>query len=116
MKAIIKSRNAFDPQSFNFSKVSVDNFSKEIKLGNRKAIQTTDIAIKILKQNVDIFGSYICHFCSVCVDKGTFPSTLKHANITPVVKKGYRGSKENYQPVSILTVISKIFENLYATR
>ena len=36
---------------------------------------------------------------------------LKNANITPVFKKGYRGSKENYRPVSILPVISK-FETL----
>ena len=28
------------------------------------------------------------------------------------LKKGYRGSKENYRPVSILPVISKIFEKL----
>ena len=91
-------RNAFDPQFFNFSKVSVDDVLKEInKLGNRKAIQITDIPVKILKQNADIFGSYICHFLNVCVDTGTFPSVLKHANITPVFKKGYRSSKENYR-------------------
>ena len=91
-------RNAFNPQSFNFSKVSVDDVLKEInKLGNRKAIQNTDIPVKILKQNADIFGSYICHFLNVCVDKGTFPSVLKHADNTPVFKKGYRGSKENYR-------------------
>ena len=78
--------NAFNPQSFNFSKVSVDDVLKEInKLGNRKAIQNTDIPVKILKQNADIFGSYICHFFNVCVNKGTFPSVLKHADITPVI-------------------------------
>ena len=77
----------------NFSKVSVDDVLKEInKLGNRKAIQNTGIPVKILKQNADIFGSYICHFFNVCVDEGTFPSVLKHASITPVFKKGYRGS------------------------
>ena len=90
-------RNSFNPQSFNFSKVSVDDVFKEInKLGNRKGIQNTNISVKILKQNADIFGSYICHFFNVCVDKGTFPSVLKHANITPFLKKGYSGSKENY--------------------
>ena len=109
-KAIMKFRNhpsvsgitnAFNLQSFNFSKVNVDDVLKEInKLGNRKAIQKTDIPVKILKQNADIFGSYICHFFNVCVDKGTFPSVLKHADITPVFKKGYRGSRENYRPVS----------------
>ena len=90
-------RNVFNPQSFNFSKVSTDDVLREItKLDNRKAIQNTGITVKILKQNADIFGSYICHFVNVCVDKRTFPYVLKHANITPVFKKGYRNSRENY--------------------
>ena len=59
------------------------------KLGNRTAIQITDI--KILKQNADIFGNYVCHFFNVCVDKGTFPSILEHDNITPVFKKRIHG-------------------------
>ena len=81
-------RNAFNLQSFNFSKVSVDNVLKEInKLGNRKAMQSTDIPVKILKQNADIFGSDICHFFNECVDKAIFPSVLKHANITMSLKK-----------------------------
>ena len=105
-------RNSFNPQSFNFSQVSVDVLKEINKLDNRKAIQNTYIPVKILKQNADIFGSHICHFFDVCVDKGTFPSVLKHANITRVFKKGYRGSKEIYRPVSILPVISKIFEKL----
>ena len=122
LKAIMKFRkhpsvsvitNAFKQQIFNFSKVRVDDVLEEInKLGNRKAIQNTDIPVKIPKQNPDIFGSCICHFFNVCVDKGTFPSVLKHADITPAFKKGYRGSKENYRPVSILPVISRIFEKL----
>ena len=92
--------------SLSFSKVSVDDVLKEInKLGDRKVIQSTDIPVKILKQNADIIGSYIFHFLDVYIDKGTFPSALKHANITSVFK-------ENYRPVSILTGISKIFEKL----
>ena len=53
-----------------------------------------------------------CHFFNICVDKSQFPSVLKHANTTPVFKKGHRCSKENYRPVSILPVIYKIFEKL----
>ena len=56
-----------------------------------------DIPLKILKQNADIFGSYICHVFNVCVDNnGTFSSVLKHPNITPVFKMGYRGSKVQF--------------------
>ena len=37
---------------------------------------------------------------------------MKLANVTPVLKKGARISKNNYRPVSILPVLSKLFERL----
>ena len=38
-------RSAFNPQSFSFSKVSIDDVLKKInKLGNGKLIQCTDIS------------------------------------------------------------------------
>ena len=42
-------RNAFNPQSFNFSKVCVDVLKEINKLGNRKAKQNTNIPAKIPK-------------------------------------------------------------------
>ena len=86
---------------------------KEIrKVDLRKATQDNDIPVRILKQNSDIFGSYICDFFNECVDKGVFQPIIKNVNITPVFKKAFRGSKGNYRPVSILPIISKIFEKL----
>ena len=82
------------------------------KLGPRKATQNTDIPIRILKQNSDISGNYICDFFNECVGKDVFSSILKNTNITSVFKKGFRGSKDNYRPVSIIPIISKIFEKL----
>ena len=76
---------------FSFSSVFVADVKKEIrKLDPRKATQNTDIPVRILKQNSDIFGNYICDFFNECVDKGVFPSILKNANITPVFQKGFR--------------------------
>ena len=98
---------------FSFSNVSAADVKKEIrKLDPRKATENTDIPVRILKQNSDIFGNYICDFFNECVDKGVFPSILKNANITPIFKKDFRGSKDNYRPVSVLPIISKIFEKL----
>ena len=65
-----------------------------------------------MKENADIFASSLCDFFNQSIENFEFPSILKNANITPVFKKGYRGSKENYHPVSIFPVISKIFEKL----
>ena len=40
----------------------------------------------------------------------SFPCTIKLANFTPAYKKGNRSEKSNYQPVSILPNISRVFE------
>ena len=86
---------------FSFSNVSVANVKREIrKLDPRKANQNTNIPVRMLKHNSDIFGNYICNFFNECVDKSVFPSTLKNDNITPVFKKGFTGSKGNYRLVT----------------
>ena len=41
---------------------------------------------------------------------GNFPDKLKLADITPVFSKNNPLEKENYRPVSVLPVVSKIFE------
>ena len=46
------------------------------------------------------------------LDEGTFPDSLKTANITPVFKKDSRTDKTNYRPVSVLPNLSKIYERL----
>ena len=98
---------------FEFSFVSVDEVLKEIKkLNPRKTAQSTDVPVKIFKDNADIFAGYICRFFNESLNFCKFPSILKRANFTPVFKTGCRGSKENYRPVSILPVMSKIFGKL----
>ena len=43
---------------------------------------------------------------------GNFPDKLKLEDITPVIKKNNPLEKENYRPVSVLTVVSKISERV----
>ena len=43
---------------------------------------------------------------------GEFPSNLKNSDVTPVFKQNNRLIKENYRPVSVLPIISKVFEKL----
>ena len=98
---------------FSFSNACVADVKKEIrKLDHRKTNHITDIPVRILKQNPDIFGNYICDFFNECVNKGVSPSILKNSNITTVFKQSFRRSKDNYRPVSILPIICKIFEKL----
>ena len=44
--------------------------------------------------------------------KGTFPDQLKIADIVPILKKEDQNDKTNNRPISLLPLISKIFEKV----
>ena len=46
------------------------------------------------------------------LSQGIFPDSLKFANITPVHKKDEATDKQNYRPVSVLPLLSKVFEKV----
>lgn len=47
-----------------------------------------------------------------CFSEGYFPKIWKTANIVPVHKKGSKTDIENYRPISILNVLSKLMERV----
>ena len=75
-----------------------------------KVSQYSDIPTKIIKENLDIFSNFICESINNSIKSSIFPSCLKHADVTPLHKKCNKSLKENYRPVSILPILSKVFE------
>ena len=64
--SIISIKNLNKGSRFDSCRVGDQDVIKEIKkLSTRKAIQYTDLPIKILKENSDIFGNYICDFSMI---------------------------------------------------
>ena len=99
--------------NFCFKEVSIEEIQKEIlNLNDKKASQNSDIPTKIIKENSDIFENVLCSFINDSIKSFTFPSCLKKADVTPIHKKGKKDKKENYRPVNILPVLSKIFERI----
>jgi hypothetical protein len=47
------------------------------------------------------------------LDEGIFPSILKFNSITPILKSGNATDVANYRPISILSHLSKLFENIF---
>ena len=43
---------------------------------------------------------------------GEFPNNLESADAMPVFKNNNPLNKENYRPVTVLLIVSKVFENL----
>ena len=77
-----------------------------------KATRKGDIPAKILKSSINAYLSELTIFINNCLKKGVFPDDLKLADITPIFKKEDSLNKENYQPVSILPHLSKVFERI----
>ena len=104
-----KSKN----EKFSFHEVNNENIERGImRLNKNKASQKSDIPIRIIKDNVDIFADFLCETVNCTIKTSNFPSCLKLADITPLHKKGRKDNKENYRPVSILPTLSKIFERI----
>ena len=96
---------------FSFREVIFKEIETEIRLLKlNKASQYSDIPTKIIKENSDTFSNFICESISNSIKSSIFPSCLKDADATPLHKKCNKSLKENYGPVSILPILSKVFE------
>ena len=102
--------------SFYFLPVDKNTVIKEIrKLKSSKPVQDTDIHVKILKENAEVFAEYIYLQYNEAISSSNFPNCFKFANIAAAFKQGSRNQKNNYKPISILPLISKIFKKLMTT-
>jgi len=68
------------------------------------------ITSELFKLINDDICSSITIIINQSLNSGIFPSRLKIAKITPIHKKGSKDKIENYRPISVLPIISKIFE------
>ena len=98
---------------FSFRKVTYEGTLNEINsLDTSKSTQSQDISFKIIKGNADIIANFILQNFIKCIIDGKSPDQLRKADVSPVFKKGNRNDKTNYEPVSILPSLSKIYEYL----
>ena len=90
--------------SFNFETIKQDHVLKKIKsLDISKTSQNTDVPFKIIKENA----------VNEAIQSGNFPSCLKWADVTPILKKGLRSQVDNYRPVSFFQMYRDYLKDLY---
>ena len=81
-------------------------------LSNNKASQETDMPVRVVKENAEYFAEIICSQFNESINSSKFPLSFKLANATPVFKNESTNHKNNYRPISILPLISKVFEKI----
>ena len=107
--------NAIIENKFEFTDVTSDNIEKEIrKLDPKKASIQNDIPTKILIGSNDIVCNYLSSIYNNSKNNQNYPLSLKVADVTPIHKAKERTLLKNYRPVSLIPVISKLYErNMY---
>lgn len=62
----------------------------------------------------------ITFFLTICINEcfsqGVYPDSLKVARVTPIYKGGDKQIPRNYQPISVLSSLNKIFERMISDR
>lgn len=77
---------------------------------------TDEIRPKPLKAVSQIVSTPIAHICNLIMEKGVFPAKMKLARVTAIHKGGSFDDVNNYRPISVLSVFSKIAEHIINKR
>ena len=67
---------------------------------------------RILKELSSELANPLCSLFNSSLSSGSFPSSWKEANVTPIFKKDDASNVSNYRPISLLNTIGKVMEKL----
>lgn len=100
----------FPPTSTN----EVICFIKELKSTNSSGVDgVSNKAVKAIHVNIAPIFAFIAN---LSMETGVFPEQFKTAVIVPIHKKGDKTDVNNYRPISLLPVFSKILEKIIKIR
>lgn len=99
--------------SFSFEPVLPRDIEIEIfKIPSNKTHGLYSCPTRLLKSAGHIIAVPLASIINISVEKGVFPTKLKHAKITPVFKDGDETDPNNYRPISLLSIFNRIFEKV----
>ena len=127
--AAVRLKRAFGSVSFKKRSVdqkvngSIPNFKFELVneslvvktlqgLKASKASGLDNISPSMLKDAAVVVAKPLTRIVIESLSQGTVPSEWKYAKVTPLYKKGMSTDMDNYRPISVLPVVSKVLERV----
>ena len=97
----------------NFQTVQPNTMSNLLKSCNvNKAAGIDNVSGRFLKDGADVLGIPITQICNLSIRLSHFPKDCKVAKLKPLYKKGTKTDPKNFRPISLLSIVSKIFEKV----
>ena len=101
------------PNSYSFSLVSENRVLGYLKnLSAKKATGLDGIPSRFVRDGASVIACPLTHVINLSLIQGVVPEDLKSARVVPLFKKNDKTEVGNYRPVSILTILSKVFERV----
>ena len=75
-----------------------------------------NLPMGIIKEAISAISEPITHIINLSLSSGVVPRELKIARVIPIFKTGDRGLFNNYRPVSVLSIFSKLLERVMHKR
>ena len=96
---------------FSIPLVTTDYVEGQLRLlDTGKSTGTDGISARFLKLSASIIAPVLAKIYNYSIKTCIFPQVFKTAKVVPIYKKGSKNDKNNYRPISILPIISLIFE------
>lgn len=96
---------------FSFREVGFNEVRNVIdQLKNKKSRDIYGLNVKIIKSIKNLILVPLTKLINSCFLAGVFPDCMKKALVIPMFKKGDTEKLENYRPISLLPILSKIVE------
>ena len=66
----------------------------------------------IIRERADLISVYLRDLFNKSLLSGVLPDDWKCARVTPLFKQGEASDLNNYRPISVISVIAKVFERI----
>ena len=86
------------------------NAIKQLK--NGKAAGPVRVPTKIVKDVGDLVSKPLSMVFNSSLEKGIFPDIWKLARVTPIFKSGSKKDVNNYRPISVISIFSRMLERI----
>ena len=98
---------------FSFSSINCSTVFLHLnKLCRSKATGLDNISAKIIRECADLISVSLCDLCNKSLVSDVFPDDWKCSRVTPLFKQGEPSDLNNYRPISVISVIAKVFERI----
>ena len=110
---MVREKHANKDDDFDFESVSEELIDKKLRsINNCKSQGYNNILGKLHRLAHAPLAPHLTYLVNLCFRTAIFADNLKNAELGPIHKKDDNLNKTNFPPVSVLTVVSKLHEDV----